>query len=206
MRVGALVSLVLLPAIARATAPPVDDLLAQLAKARAGVQTLAGEFTQRNQVKLFKKEVRSKGRLYFRAPRQIRWEYLEPDPSVLVLDGERAVLRQPGSEARTFDLQTDATLRAVFDQLLLWLSPGGMAGARRDYELASAGTAAEPVLLLQPKAGSPVAKAFQRIELRVDLKSGLLRSLLLVEKNGDEKEIAFTSLRKNATLPPDAFQ
>lgn len=206
MRSVALVSLVLLPAVARATPPPVDQVLTQLEQARTGVQTLAGEFTQRNKVKLFKQEVRSKGRLYFRAPRQIRWEYLEPDPSVLVLDGDRAVLRQPGAEARTFDLQADATMRAVFDQLLLWLQPGGMAGARRDYELSSAGTAAEPVLLLAPKAGSAVAKAFQRIELRVDLRSGLLRSLLLVEKNGDEKEIAFTSLKKNATLPQDAFK
>ena len=38
--------------------------------AKAGVETLAGEFTQKNRVKLFKQELTSKGRLFFRKPRQ----------------------------------------------------------------------------------------------------------------------------------------
>jgi outer membrane lipoprotein-sorting protein len=204
---AALLPAVLLPAArAHAEAPPVDDLVKKVDAAKASVETLSGEFTQRNRVKLFKQELTSKGRLYFRKPRQIRWEYTSPDPSVMVLDGNRATLSTPGAAPQTFDLEKDATMRAIFDQLLTWLGPGSLATARADYAVAAGGTAAAPVLTMTPKPASAIGRAFTRIELRLDPKTWLLKSILLVEKSGDEKEITFTRLQKNAALPADAFR
>ncbi len=195
-----------LPSLAAAEAPPLTDVLTKVDAAKAGVETLAGEFTQHNRVKLFKQVLTSKGRLYFRKPRQIRWEYTSPDPSVMTLDGERATLTTPGAAPQLFDLTKDATMRAIFDQLLTWLGPGSLAAARDDYELATAGSAAAPVLTLTPKPASAISKVFARIELRLDGKSWLMRSILLVEKNGDEKEIDFAKLQRNVKLPADAFK
>jgi outer membrane lipoprotein-sorting protein len=178
------------------TPPSVDQILVELDRASKGVKQLDGEFNQRNRLKLFKQELVSKGRLSFSAPRKIKWEYTTPDPSTLVLDGNTATLTSPGAAPRTFDLEKDATMRAVFDQLLLWIGPGSLARAKDDYQLASGGTAESPALILTPKSTSPIAKAFRRIELRLDGNSWLLRSILLVEQNGDEKEITFTSLRR----------
>jgi outer membrane lipoprotein carrier protein len=207
MRALALAALVAASsAVAHAEAPPVTDVVAKVDKAKAGVETLSGEFTQKNRVKLFKQELASKGRLYFKKPRQIRWEYVSPDPSVLILDGNKATLTTPGAAPQVFDLEKDATMRAIFDQLLTWLGPGSLAAARDDYDLATAGTAAAPVLQLTPKPASNIAKAFARIELRLDAKTWLMKSILLVEKNGDEKEIDFSKLARNAKLPPDAFK
>jgi len=206
MRALAVAALLAASSLASAEAPPVADVLAKVDKAKAGVETLSGEFTQKNRVKLFKQELTSKGKLYFKKPRQIRWEYTAPDPSVLILDGNKATLTTPGAAPQVFDLEKDATMRAIFDQLLTWLGPGSLAAARDDYDLATAGTAAAPVLQLTPKPASNIAKAFARIELRLDAKTWLMKSILLVEKNGDEKEIDFSKLARNAKLPPDAFK
>jgi outer membrane lipoprotein-sorting protein len=176
-----------------ARAEPAADLLAKVDAAKAGITSLAGEFTQRNRVKLFKQELTSKGRFSFRKPRQIRWEYTAPDPSLLLLDGNQATLTTPGAPPQVFDLERDATMRAIFDQLLAWLGPGSLDAARAEYDLA----ATEATLKLTPKPTAAVAKAFSRVELRFDSKSWLVRSILLVEKNGDEKEITFTRLQKN---------
>ncbi len=192
-------------AMGHAQAPPLDALLKEVDAAKASVTTLSGEFTQRNRVKLFKQELVAHGKLYFRQPRQIRWEYTTPDPSTLILDGNRATLSSPGAAPQVFDLAKDATMRAIFDQLLVWLGSGSLAQARADYELASGGTAAAPTLLLTPKPASTVARAFARVELRLDGKTHLLRAIALVEPNGDEKEIVFTKLAKNVTLPENAF-
>jgi outer membrane lipoprotein-sorting protein len=193
-------------AAAHAEGLAVDDVVKKVDAAKAGVETLSGEFTQKNRVKLFKQELASKGRLYFKKPRQIRWEYTAPDPSVMILDGNQARLSTPGAAAQTFDLAKDATMRAIFDQLLTWLGPGSLAAAKTDYDLSATGTAAAPVLVLTPKATSPVAKAFARIDLRLDPKTWLMKAIVLVEKNGDEKEIDFSKLARNAKLPPDAFK
>jgi outer membrane lipoprotein-sorting protein len=191
---------------ADAQAPPLDELLKRVDAAKASVTTLTGEFTQKNRVKLFKQELDTKGKLYFQQPRQIRWEYTTPDPSTLILDGDRATLSSPGAAPQVFDLAKDATMRAIFDQLLVWLGSSSLAQARADYELAAGGTAAAPTLLLTPKPTSAVARAFAHVELRLDGKTHLLRAIALVEKNGDEKEIVFTKLVKNATLPANAFR
>ena len=178
------------------------DLIEKLETSSKDLQTLSGDFTQRNKLKLFKQELKSKGRFFFQRPRKIRWEYLEPDPSTLILDGNLATLRTPGAKPQVFDLEKDATMRAVFDQLVTWLGPGSLAQAQSDYELVAQGT----TLILTPRPASPVAKAFTRIELRLDPKTLLMRSILLTEKNGDEKEITFTRVNRNAALPKDAFQ
>jgi outer membrane lipoprotein-sorting protein len=179
-----------------------DELTTRLESASKDLQTLSGEFTQRNKLKLFKQELKSRGRFYFQRPRKIRWEYLDPDPSTLILDGNVATLRTPGAAPQVFDLARDATMRAVFDQLVTWLGPGSLAQANADYDTVTQNS----TLILTPKTGSPVAKAFSRIELRIDPKTLLIRSILLTEKNGDEKEITFTKVARNATLPKDAFQ
>jgi len=202
---GVLLSVALcLATSAHADAPSVEKVVADLGRSASTTKTLRGEFVQRNKVKLFKQELRSTGKLYFEAPRRIRWEYLEPDPSTMILNGQKATLKTLGAEAQVFDLSTDATMRTVFDQLLLWLGAGAPS-LDGDYVLTTAGTAAAPVLVLAPKAGSTLARAFSRIELRVDGKSGLLSGLKMVERSGDEKDIAFVKLERNVTLPPNLF-
>jgi outer membrane lipoprotein carrier protein len=205
---GLVVAVALLLAGARPAAADakVDEVLAKVDGAKASVESLAGEFVQKNKVKLFKQELTSQGKLYFKRPRQIRWEYTAPDPSTLVLDGNRATLSTPGAAPQQFDLEKDATMRAIFDQLLTWLGPGSLTQARADWDLGAGGTSAAPTVTLTPKADRPVARAFARVELRVDGKSGLLKSIALVEKNGDQKEITFTKLQKNVALPADAFK
>lgn len=187
--------------VAYAAAPSVDAVLQRLAAGGRDTRRLEGEFTQRNRVKLFKQELRSTGRFAFEKPRRVRWEYVAPDPSVLVVDDKRATLTTPGAAPQVFDLERDATMRTVFDQLLLWMGAGAGGGdgdkLRADYDLSTAGTDAQPTLILTPKPTSPVGRAFARIELRLDGKTNLLRSILLVEKNGDEKEITFSSLKRS---------
>ena len=194
---------VLIAAPAFAAAPD-QALLDRIDAAAKQTKTLAAEFTQKNRMKLFKKELQQKGRLYFAAPRQIRWEYTAPDPSVLLLDGQRATLRAPGGEAQIFDLDKDATLRAVFDQLLTFVGGGSIAAAQAAYALEAAGTARAPRLVLVPRADGAVAKAFARIELSFDDRAQV-RAIKLVEKNGDEKDIAFSKIERNHALPTTAF-
>lgn len=187
-----------------APAPDVDALLSRLEASSRELTALSGEFVQRNRLKLFKKELTSRGLLRFRPPRFVHWEYVDPDPSTMVLDGMRATLTMPGQAPQVFDLSKDATMRAVFDQLLTWFAPSGLSAARKEYKLSTSGTVDAPVLGLVPLDSSPTARAFSRIELRLDGKTLLLRSILLVEKNGDEKEITFSRLERNRPLPGSA--
>jgi len=92
-------------------------------KARAGQESLVGEFTQRKRLSLFRDEVRSTGRLKFRRPGKLRWEYLTPDPSVIILDGAKVTVTAPGQKPVTYDLGREPGLKALLERLLAALGP-----------------------------------------------------------------------------------
>ncbi|MCS6915835.1 MAG: outer membrane lipoprotein carrier protein LolA [Myxococcales bacterium] len=189
------------------TAPPspLERLLDRMDAARGDVRTLEADFVQRNRVRLFRQELTLRGRLlYERAtPSRLRWEYTAPDPSTVILDGQQAYLRLPGQATQRFDLTQQGTLRAVFDELNLWLGSASLREAEKEYEMSLGGPA---VLILRPRPGTPLAGIFSRVEMRLDPRTLLLSGLLLVESGGDEKEIAFTRIVRNVALPREAFR
>lgn len=193
-------------------APPPDELMRRIDAAQADLRTLAGEFVQNSQSKLFKQKLSSQGRLFYErqgqsgAPTKLRWEYTRPDASTMLLIGARATLRIGTRPPQVFDSSRDPTLNAIFTQLQLWLGNGALASAQADYQVSSSGTAEHPALILAPRPTSPLSRAFSRIELHVDGRTLQLGRLLLVENSGDEKEVVFTRLQRNVALPQTAFQ
>lgn len=228
LALGLALSLELGAGLAAAKGPAPQELIARMEAAQRDLHTLTAEFVQTSHVKLFKQELRSEGRLlYERAASQpaqpnfeptvrLRWEYLRPEASTLVLFGEQAQMRmgKAGGSAptQTFDLARDANMRAIFAQLRLWLGLGGAAAASlaspdiaREYDMRTGGDSAKPALLLFPRPGSLLGKTFSRIELHLDGRTWQLLRLLLVEQSGDEKEISFTRIQRNVALPASAF-
>jgi len=231
LALGLALSLELGAGLAAAKGPAPQELIARMEAAQRDLQTLTAEFVQTSHVKLFKQELRSEGRLLYERASQpaqpnseptvrLRWEYLRPEASTLVLVGEQARMRmgKAGGSAptQTFDLARDANMRAIFAQLRLWLGLGaslsGAAAASlaspdiaREYDMRTGGDSAKPALLLFPRPGSLLGKTFSRIELHLDGRTWQLLRLLLVEQSGDEKEISFTRIQRNVALPASAF-
>lgn len=191
-----------------ALAPAPAELMRRIDAAQADLRTLSADFVQTSRVKLFKQQLSSQGRLLYQrgTPSRLRWEYTRPDPSTMLLVGDRATLRIGSRAPQVFDSSRDPTLHAIFTQLQLWLGNGSLASAADDYEIKSGGTSVQPALVLAPKPGSPLSRAFTRIELHVDGRTLQLGRLLLVELSGDEKEIAFSRIQRNSALPASAFQ
>ena len=180
------------------------DTLARVDSAARATHTLTAEFTQKSKVKLFKQELVQKGRLAFQAPRRIRWEYLAPDPSLLVLDGMKATMTTPGAEPQVFDLGRDATMNAVFDQLLTFVGGGSIARAETSYAIAIGGSDRTPVITLTPRADAPADKVFSRIQLSFDHEL-VVKQIVLTEKSGDEKTITFSKVARNAPMGSESF-
>src|SRR5262245_60475948 len=65
-----------------ARADEVADALADIAKARAGLQTLVGGFTQERTIGLLATAVKSEGEMTVVRPDRLRWELRPPDAIV----------------------------------------------------------------------------------------------------------------------------
>ncbi len=62
-----------------ARADEVDAVLAEIGKARAGIQTLVAPFTQERTIGLLATAVKSEGEMTMVRPDRLRWELKPPD-------------------------------------------------------------------------------------------------------------------------------
>jgi len=171
----------------------VDAFLARLASAGKNVRALSGEFVQKKNVAAFKQELSSRGHFAFERPAHLEWRYTEPDPSTLVVDGDRATLTLPDEPPQSYDLARQPGLRALVRQMQLWLGGGAdLAAARADYEM----TAPAPSSLhLIPRAQALRAR-IRSIDLAFDPQTLLPRSARVVEKAGDTTAVTFRNLKR----------
>jgi outer membrane lipoprotein-sorting protein len=188
--------LLLLGSAAKAPTPPppsADQLLERLASAGKDVRRLSGDFVQRKHVAAFKQELTSRGHFEFARPSRLEWRYTEPDPSRLVVDGNRATLELPDEAPQTFDLAEQPSLRAILAQMQLWLGGGGdLSRARADYEI----TLPKPTTLHLVPREKGLRARIASIDVDVDPSSLLPRSVRIAEPGEDSTSITFSNVRR----------
>lgn len=207
LTVALLIGSASLPASAAPLPSPID-LMTKIDAVQKDLRSLRADFVQHSRVKLFRQQISSEGRLQYQKgePAKLRWEYMKPDPSTMLLVGDKAQLKMGQRPPQVIDTGKDPMLRAIFAQLRLWLGQGSLRDAEGEYEISVAGSTEQPALVLVPKAQSPLQRVFSRIELHVDGKTMLLRRLTMIEQTGDEKEIVFGKLERNIEISASQFQ
>jgi outer membrane lipoprotein-sorting protein len=168
-----------------------DALLARVAAAGKDMQGLAGDFTQKKRIAAFKQELTSHGRFVFARPAHLEWRYTDPDPSALVVDGDKATLTLPDEPPRSYDLAKQPGLRAVIRQMQLWLGGGDPAQIKNDYEL----SLQKGTLHLVPR-DAKLRSRIASVDVEFDDKTMLPRAVRVGEAGGDQTAISFSNLKK----------
>ena len=179
------------------TAEP--DLSAVLKKLQAH-QTVQATMVQLKTNKAFKQPQRSEGRFIVAPPRKLRWEYLKPFRTALVLNGDKVSMSYPDlNRKQTFDLNRDPSMKAVLETILFFLeAKPELVSERFSVTLATA-EADVARLTLIPKA-EKARQLLARIVVDVDTKQGVLARIQLIEPDGDSSDIRFSDHRINEAV------
>ena len=79
--------------------PMLEQLLADMSKARKGLKTMRSSFTQERTMKLFATTIKSTGRFHYVAPDRLRWELDAPDDVTYWVGPEGLSYRTKSSSA-----------------------------------------------------------------------------------------------------------
>ena len=107
----------------------------------------------------------------------------------------------PGAPPEVYDLARQPGMREVFDRLLVFVGRGAFADATKDYDVVLLGPA---TLKLTPKSG-PLKRQILEVEVRFDA-AWQVAFLHVRERNGDQTQLTFTSLKRNVPVPDTAFR
>jgi len=190
------------------TATPLDaeavhDLVSRIAARQRSVRTLEARFVQQRRSALLLEPETSRGRLWFRAPDTVRWEYETPRPMVVLF--RNGVLSTWLPEDRTLERARVPKRRRRFLEFLVGTRPlDELLGLFR-LAVTDPGDAAPWKIRLEP-ASRQVARRVRTIVLEVDRKLLLPIAVEYEEPDGDRTTFRFENLRVDAPIPDGRFE
>lgn len=175
---GFLLVLLLVPTAARADEAAARKL-AELQDGLSDISAISGNFIQRKQFDFLNEPVLSRGRFHFSRPDYLRWEYLEPAPSGLIIDGGR--VRAWSGPPDKKEAQPEAMAEAakmVAGQVMMWmkLDPKAIEAA---YEVEI--LAERPLKLKVTPRRSGARKYFQGLEVEFSPDARTVRKVTVFE-------------------------
>jgi hypothetical protein len=186
--------------VARADA--VDDALARVARARAGLRTLVGPFTQERTIGLLAARVRSTGTLTLVRPDRLRWELAPPDAITYWFTPEGLAYRGAGKGGQRNEGHVNAaqsTLAASLDDLRTLLG-GDLARLRARYDLRLVSDGAEG-LVFDATPHDP-ALPIKRLGFGLAPDATSPRFAELIEGPRDRTRIDFGTLQRDVPVDP----
>jgi outer membrane lipoprotein carrier protein len=141
----------------------------------------------------------AKGTVVFAKPGRMRWSYEEPEPSVVVSDGETLWLYDPAHrEVQRVAVDGGEYLSGAAIQFLL-----GQGEIRREFRVAPLSCQPDDARLelvpLRPAS-------YEKLAIRTDPRTGEILETTVVDLLGNVTRVAFSDIRANLDLPADFFR
>lgn len=173
-----------------------------LKRAAESIRTLKADFTQKRHLKILDAPLISKGRLYYRAPDLLRWEYSSPVRSVMLKRGEGITVYQflEGSW-KADSSQAVEVRRMIFAEINRWLKGrfNEASGFTPSYD-------SGPPVCITMSPREEFKRFLDRIELIFSERPGIIRSVEMIESQEARTRIEFTNLEINAHIPAGIFE
>jgi outer membrane lipoprotein carrier protein len=184
----------------------VEALIERMRIEQKGFDTLHASFEQHTASEMLVEAEAAKGAFYYRAPDQVRWEYFEPTPKIILIDG---------GEMTTFyqDLRRAEILRVGrhSDRVLKYLGASGSLETLMEYftlrvRWPESAEAAEPYRLQLSPRYERIAKRIEAIDVEIDSGRFIPVRLHYTEPSGDETEYVFADIEVNEAIPNEKFE
>ena len=167
-----------------------------------GIRDLASEFEQESQSATFGGQALmdsdvKRGEVVFAKPGKMRWRYTEPEPSVVVSDGETLWIHDVEGGTATRLAVTAGYLSGAALQFLL-----GDGQLLESFDVSASRCAADRVdLTLLPREDA----TYERLGLVADPKTGDILATSVVDLFGNETVIRFQQVVVNQAPPAETF-
>ena len=173
----------------------------QIKNAAGQVYTVRCDFIQEKHMKILANPLVSKGVLYFKVPGSLRWEYMSPVRSILLMykgKTKRFIMRKDG-----FIEDSSANLQAmgfVLKEITMWLN-----GRFDENPQFTATLKAGHKILLLPKEKS-FSMMIQKIELILSDRPGTIKSVIIYESDNSFTKLVFKKSILNDKIDDSMFR
>jgi outer membrane lipoprotein-sorting protein len=172
-----------------------------LKREAASVTSVEANFVQKKYLKILNKPLVSNGRMLFKSPGSLRWEYSYPLKSVLLLHKGKArrFIEKDGQLLEDASASLEV-MQVVVQQITMWLS-----GRFDESRVFAAHLEPGSKIVLTPRENA-VGRVIEHIEIVLSDRPAVIKSVTIYESEDAYTRLDFQNIRLNTILDDTAFQ
>lgn len=180
-----------------------EQILQQLGRKVAEVHSLQCSFAQTKSTKLLKDNVQSEGRMVYRQPSELRWEYNKPNDFIFVVKNNQVAVKKDGKTSKLSGQR--AKLFKQMSQMMLGTITGEFLNDARSFTTTLYQKEDRYMVYLEPKA-KDLKKLFVRFVIELAPTLNVATAVEMHEKKGDLTRIEFDAMQLNERVDDAEFQ
>ena len=185
-----------------ATEEQKKEIVNKITQVSNEMSTMQCDFTQVSEFAFMDDKITSEGKMSFKKPNKIRWEYIKPNQYVFSMDGQNVNMTSGGQTTKT-----PANQSRLFNELSKVMI-GGVSGSglidSPDFETNYYIGSDDYKVVLTPRK-KEVKDLFSAIQLYVGKRDSRIRSVELIKKDGDKIIITLKNLQLNISINDAVF-
>lgn len=180
-----------------------QQIISEISKSTSSIKTMQCDFVQTKSLKMLGDKMVSKGKMYCSQPSQLRWEYTTPYTYTFVLNDNNVMLKS-GSRSDVIDINQNKMFKEIA-RIMMNSVLGKLLTDKKDFSVTVKQNGKQYVATLTPLR-KDLKQMFTHILLHYDIKEGMVKTVVLKEKNGDSTTIELTNIKKNSPINASVFE
>lgn len=184
---------------------PMKDVEAFSEKMQTESQNTASiqsTFVQERQLAAMTQPLVSKGNFWYKKPASVRWEYVEPYTSLIIIT-KRKVFVKDDDKQQEYDMQSGSAFQNL-GEIMFKFVLGDINAAEKDYKVDYQENNTMFFVKLTPRQAEQAAMS--RIDLFFDKKDYSLNRIIMYESGEDFTSIRFENKQLNGQISNDIFK
>jgi outer membrane lipoprotein-sorting protein len=190
------------PSYRVATESQKKEIIEKITQASNAMKTMQCVFTQEKELSFMNDKVVWEGKMFYKQPNKIRWEYTKPIAFIFAMDGKN-ILMDTGNNQTTVRANSSKLFSSMSDIIIGGVSGAGLIDSPDFTAQFVVGNNDYRITLTPLK--KEVKDLYDQIQLFVNKSDSRIQHVELVEKGGDKTLILLKNMQTNTTINDEIF-
>lgn len=179
-----------------------EEVIGKINAAVSGMKSMSCNFVQTKYLSLLSDKMVSNGKMYYKQPNKLRWEYTSPYNYLFVFNGTKVYVGNK-SKKDVIDTNTNKIFKEIA-RIMMSTVTGKALSNKTDFTISVSSTNSSWVISLIPKK-KEMKQMFSKIELIFNRSNTMISEINIFEKNNDRTNIKLNSIIQNGSIQESYF-
>jgi outer membrane lipoprotein-sorting protein len=176
-------------------------LVTSIEKAHKQLSSLSANFTQEKTSTLFTEKIVQKGKLNYKAPKQLRWEYTSPKAMTVIFSNGKVLLKtEKGTSSNPNKMLGE------MGNMIINTINGSFLKENPDFSTRYYKNKSGHYVVVLTPINKKIRAYYKNISITLNSSTFLADKVVLTEVNGDATTITFADKKTNTTLSDSLFK